>query len=201
MLNISLYPAVLFVHISSAIALIGGSLVAPHIRTLIADASTVAELKTGLLLARRAARFNPLLAIVLLATGLYMGSLGWWHQPWFVVAFGGWWVNFLLATLVVKRNAIAIRQAALQEGEGLSERVDRLRRSRGWMIAARVMLGVDFSLLYLMLNKPGLAGSLAVVGVAVTALVAPCLVRLTPSRSAMKAHMSVASEMPSAVDV
>ena len=201
MFTMSLYSAVLFVHISSAIALIGGSLVAPHIRRLVAEARTVAELETGLLLARRAAKFSPLLAIVLLATGLYMGSLGWWRQPWFLVAVVGWCVNFLLAKLVVKRTAATIAQVAFQNREGLSERVDQLRRSPGWTIAGRVMLAVDFSLLFLMLNKPGLAGSAIVVGVAIAALVAPCVARLTPTRSAMNAHMSVASAMRSTVDM
>jgi hypothetical protein len=202
MLNISMYSVALFIHISSAIALIGGSLVAPHIRTLIAETSSVAELKTALLLARRAGRFNPLLALTLLATGLYMGSLGWWRQPWFLVAFAGWWVNFLLAKLVVKRTVAAIAQAVFQKREGLSERVDWLRRSPRWTIAARLMLGVDFSLLYLMLNKPGLTGSLSVVAVAVTALMG---LRAQPLQSWARrrrlAATTPASPLPSSTSV
>src|SRR5574338_229572 len=163
--EISLYSIVLFIHIASAIALVGGSLVARHIRALVVEASSLPELRTALLFARRTARLNPLFAVVLLATALYMGSFGWWRQPWFLVAFGGWWTNFLLAHLVIKRTSLEIATLALRNGEGLSPRVDELRRSARWGTAARVMLGVDFSLLYLMLNKPGLAGSLAVVAV------------------------------------
>lgn len=170
MSDISIYSLVLFVHITSAIALIGSSLFAPLVRKLIVEAASAGELKTALHLARRSARFNPAISLVLLATGLYMGSLGWWHQPWFRVALGAWFLNALLARLVVIRTAATLADAVFVKGEGLSERVDQLRRSAAWTVAARVMLATDFALLFIMLNKPGLSESLLVLAGSIAAL-------------------------------
>ena len=167
MFDLSLYSIVLLVHIASAIVLVGSALFAPLTRHAILRAPTVDRLRDWLDFLRRSARANPPAAMVLLASGLYLGSEGWWSQPWFYVALGAWAANLLLATLAVKPSVFALARAAAARGDGpVGPDVDRLRHSRRWEIAEGLMRGNDLAMLYVMFVKPTAAESLLVVAAA-----------------------------------
>jgi hypothetical protein len=91
------------------------------------DAPTIDRLSDWLDVLRRSVRANPPAAMGLLASGLYLGSEGWWSQPWFYVALGAWVANFSCATFVVKPSVAALSRAATGAGSGPA--VDRLRHS------------------------------------------------------------------------
>jgi uncharacterized membrane protein len=184
MFEVSFYALVLFIHVASAIVLIGSSLFAPLARRLMQSASSRAELLTALDLGRRAGRFNPPSAMVLLASGLYLGSLGWWTQGWFIVAVLAWIANAMLASLVIHRAAGALAGEASKGGEALTGRVEALRYSRAWTIAARVMFANDVAMLYLMMMKPALLETLLLLGAANAVLVIPVLLRQDAPRPA-----------------
>mgnify|MGYP001766972047 CR=1 FL=1 len=167
MFDLSLYSVVLLVHIASAIVLVGSALFAPLTRHAILRASTVDRVLDWLDFLRRSARANPPAAMVLLASGLYLGSEGWWSQPWFYVALGAWVANFSLATFAVKPSVIALARAAAGAGSGpVGAEIDRLRRSRRWEVAEGLMRGNDLAMMYVMFVKPSAAESLVVVAAA-----------------------------------
>jgi len=167
MFDLSLYSVVLLVHIASAIVLVGSALFAPLTRHAILRAPTVNRLGDWLDFLHRSVRANPPAAMVLLASGLYLGSAGWWSQPWFYVALGAWVANFSCATFVVKPSVVALARAAAGAGSGpVGPAVDGLRRSLRWEIAEGVMRGNDMAMLYVMFVKPSAAESLLVVAAA-----------------------------------
>jgi hypothetical protein len=184
----TLYSIVLIIHVVAAVVLIGSSLFAPLARRLMQTASSRAELLTALDLGSRAGRFNPPSAMALLSSGLYLGSFGWWTQAWFVVAVFAWIANVLLAALVIRPVAGALAAHASQTDGAPGASVDSLRYSRGWTIAARVMLANDFAMLCSMMLKPALLETLTLLGAANAALVLPALLRRqsmpTPARAA-----------------
>lgn len=172
MFDLSTYSVVLLVHILSGVFLIGSSLFTPLTRREIASARTLDRLREWLGFAARSTRANGPAAMILLATGVYLGSSGWWSQAWFYVAVGVWFTSLALATLVVKPAAVALGRAAVAAGDGpVTGAVDTLRRSPRWEAGEGLMLGNDLAMLYVMFVKPSLAESLLVVGVAGAACV------------------------------
>ncbi len=168
--ELSPYTLVLFAHLLSAVVLIGSGLVAPLTHRFICAARTLGELRGWLDFGRRSSKWNPVAALVLLGSGVYLGSVGWWSEPWFFVALAAWVLNATLAGAIVGRTAAALGQAAAPGGEApVPPEVDALRRSRGWALAHDAMLANDLAILWIMLAKPGLVGS---VGLLVVALVA-----------------------------
>jgi uncharacterized membrane protein len=163
----SSYAIVLFVHVLAAVVLLGSSLLAPITRNVIWEASSLDALRRGLDVERRATRWNPAAALVLLGSGVYLGSTGWWTEAWFYVSLAAWVGNALLAALVVQRATGALMQAAAPGGDAPTWiEIDAIRRSPGWNMALAAMLANDLAILYVMISKPGLVGAIAVVAAA-----------------------------------
>jgi len=168
MFNVDVHSLVLLVHVAAAVALVSSGLFAPLVRRALLAAESMDAVRLWLDFGRRAAKANPATSLAVLATGIYLGSAGWWSQPWFFVAGATWLANALVATLVVKRAAGRTAAAAARtQGDAVTAEVDALRRSRAWTAGLDILLASDFSLLYLMFNKPGLIESLIVVDGAV----------------------------------
>lgn len=167
MLEVSAYSAVLLVHVVSAVVVVGHSLLAPVSRHLALRAATLPELRAHVELGRRAARWTPVAAMVVLASGAYLGSYGWWTQSWFFVSLGAWLASALLSAAVVQRAEHGLSRAAQAAGEWIIPAdADRLRRSRRWTAALASTLANDVAMVVVMYQKPGLAAAAAVVALA-----------------------------------
>ena len=167
MFELSVYSVVLLAHIAAAIVLVSSAVFAPLTRGAVLRAPTLERLRDWVTFLEHSVRANAPAAMLLLGTGLYMGSTGWWSQSWFFVALGAWVANFVLATFVVKPAVAAVARAAAS-GEGpVNAGVDRLRRSRRWEVGEGLMRGNDFAMLYVMFVKPsGLESGLIVAAAA-----------------------------------
>lgn len=164
MLELSAYSAALFAHVVSGVFLVGSSLFAPVARILALEAPTLPELRAHLTCGRRASTWTPLAAMVVLASGGYLGSYGWGTQPWFFVALAAWLASTLLAVAVVRRIEDALSRVARAADQWLIPAdADGLRRSRRWTLALASILANDASMILVMYAKPGLAGALGIV--------------------------------------
>jgi uncharacterized membrane protein len=164
--HMDVYELVLFIHIGSAIVLVGGGLVAtPAIRTAALRAGTVGELRLWLGFGKRFSVINPVSSLVLLGSGVYLASVGsWWSSAWVQLAIGLWIVNAALAATVVKPAMARIAKAALRSSDGpVTAELDGLRRSPRWGVTSDVLLASDVGVLYLMVSKPGYIKSLVVI--------------------------------------
>ena len=185
----STYDAVLFVHVLAGIALVGHSLSALVIRKMTCEAPSVSALLCLLDIERRTTSWNPAVAFVLLASGIHLGSAGWWTEPWFAVSILGWLANSLLASLLIQRTHGALRKAATQPAGPDVGQIDRLRGSRRLTLSLAAMLGNDLGVLYLMIGKPGLAGSVAAM-MAANVLAAAAFKRMHPRTGRLMADAS-----------
>jgi hypothetical protein len=167
------YSVVLFVHVLAAVVLVGHSLFAPFVHAAIRKATSPAALLGWLGLARDSARVNPLAALTLLATGVYLAA-GRWSEGWLQVASVLFVVSSALAIGVVKATGerLARLAAASLERGGLTDELEALRHSRRWTAAADALLANDLAALYLMVAQPGLVGSILATVAANAALLA-----------------------------
>lgn len=154
------YSVVLFVHVLAAVVLVGHSLFAPFVHAAIRRATSPAALLGWLGLARDSARVNPLAALTLLATGVYLAA-GRWSEGWLQVASVLFFVSSALAVGVVKATGERLaRLAAASLERGLTDEIEALRHSPRWAIAADLLVANDLAALFLMVAQPGLVGSI-----------------------------------------
>jgi uncharacterized membrane protein len=161
-----LYELMVFLHVAAAVALLSGSIVAsPAVRAAVRRAQTTQEMRAYLAIGRPLLVLEPVSAIVLLATGVYLTSTaGFWALGWIQVSLAAWVVNAGVAATMVKPAIGRVAAAAIaQPDDDVGEHLDTLRWSDRWSIGGDVLLANDAATLYLMMMKPDLAGALALV--------------------------------------
>lgn len=153
----STYDLVVFVHVLSAVVLVGGGLLAtPAVDASIRRAETIAELRRWLIAGRPLGLISPISSIVLLASGIYLASTGnWWSSPWVQIAVVLWIVNAVVANVVVKPPHQRMAQLAFSDGvEEIVPGLEEVRNSPGPRAASDAMLATDLGILFLMVVKP-----------------------------------------------
>lgn len=169
----NLYMLVVFAHITAAAVLVGGSMIAaPVVRAAVRRAQTPQELRASLAVGRPLSVVDPVAAVAVLASGLYLASVAhWWSVAWVQIATALWVLNSITASVVVKP---AVQRLAAQAGAAvdgaIDERLNALRWSRRWTLGVDLLLANDAAVLFLMVMKPGPTGSILAV-VVVNALV------------------------------
>ena len=172
MFTMSPYSAVVLVHVTAATLLIGSATVAMYTRRAIVSATSLPVLRAWVEFGRRSSRANPALAFAVLASGVYLGSYGWWGQPWFYVAAAAWVLNTALAARVIRPMAGALGAAVGRAtGDAIPPDIDAIRRSLVWPAAGAMMRASDLAMLYVMFTKPSLVESSAVILLAAVSLV------------------------------
>lgn len=158
----SLQSLVPFLHVLAAVFLFGHALTTPFVIVAIREAPTPSALWPWLRFARDSARLNPLAALLLLATGIWLGS-GRWSEGWLQVACALFVVSSALAVGVVKGTGQRLAAlAASADDAAISPAVDALRRSPRWTLAASLIIANQVCSLLLMYAQPGLLSSVAV---------------------------------------
>lgn len=171
----STYEIVVFLHVAVAFVLVGASLSAPLLRGAIRGAGTPAEVRQWVGFARRATRLNPAAAFVVLATGIWLGSQGWWSAGWFYVSIAAWLATSLLAVLVVNRTEETLENAAA--AGWAPEALDPIRFAAKWDVATASMLANDFALIWIMMQKPSTTASIGALAAANAILIGLALAR------------------------
>lgn len=161
-----LYTFVVFVHIAAAVALLSGSVVAsPAVRAAVQRARTTQDIRAYLAIGRPLLVFEPVSALFVLASGIYLTSIAdFWNQGWIQVAIGFWVANAAVAGAVVKPaiGRVAAHAAAAPDGP-VGQDLDAVRASRAWFFGGDVLMANDAAMLLVMVIKPALIGSLIVV--------------------------------------
>lgn len=166
-----LHSFVIFLHIASAMLLMGSTAASRIAERGLRAAPDLATLRGALDIVQRTTRFNPMLAIVMLVSGAILGRVGWWSEPWFWVAVATWIANLILAVRFVVPGHQVLGMAVAQAGDGpVPAPLDALRQARAPAIALDVMIGLDFGTLLLMVIKPDVETALfwPLVGVALS---------------------------------
>jgi hypothetical protein len=160
---VNLYTGMLFIHIGSATVLVGSSIASPFIIGALRRADDVREVSVWVDFARRTTRANPVAALFLLASGVYLASAGWWGSPWMALSGLLFLVNAGYAARLLHAELQGIeRSATLLAAGPVTPALDRLRWSERLDLGADILLGADIAALFLMVNKPTPAISVAV---------------------------------------
>ncbi|MCC7034933.1 MAG: hypothetical protein IT179_19075 [Acidobacteria bacterium] len=189
MSHLSAYSLAILLHLVAAMVLVGASVSSVYVRRAILEATSIGALRAWLGFAHRSSTANPVAALALLGTGIYLGSRGWWTHAWFYVALASWLANSVLAARVLKPAGAAMgaAMAGVPDAAPVDGRVDALRRSPGWRVAGALMLASDMAMLYVMVLKPSLIESLAVVAGGMIIGGGITLLRARPSGAALEA--------------
>jgi hypothetical protein len=188
------YTLVVFVHSAAAVALLAGSVIgSPAVRAAAGRAATAQELRAYLGLGGPLLVLEPVAALLVLASGIYLTAFWGWSPGWIQVAVGLWVLNLAVAAALVHPAHKRIAQAAAAAGdEPVGPQLHALRSSPRWLLGGDVLMANDAAVLFLMVAKPGLAGSLATAaGVNILVLA----VRLVSSR-VRRSAASVAAASP-----
>lgn len=167
----SAYSLVVFVHITVACLLLASMVAALATRAALRSAETAPEVLRWLAFMHATTRANPLLAVGVLATGMYLMATGGWSAGWaagWVYAAGlAFVLNSALLAPRARAGAMALATAARALGDAqVTPELDARRWARGWDFAGSLLVANDVATLFLMTNKPGVAGSLAVLALA-----------------------------------
>ena len=162
----SLYTLGKFVHIAAAIVLVGSMLVAPVVHGAIRGATDVRPLRALARLQQRIVAATGPAALLVFGSGVYMTWSGWsFAQDWIVVSIVLFVANGALATSVVDPHAKKLLAATEGVSDGpLTRDLTDLVHDARVVAALRIVVGIDLAIVFLMVNKPGWAGSVAVAG-------------------------------------
>jgi hypothetical protein len=175
---VSGYAVVVFIHVVSAIALVGSTLFDPLFGAGVRRSETAQGLREWARVLLRTGQWAGRAAPVVLVTGIYLAfSGGWWGSGWLEVSL----VLFALAGVgalgflePAAKRLVAAAEAAPDGPVG--PELDALRHDRRAHVAESYLLPGDLTIVFLMTNKPGLTGAL--IAVAVAALAGTALLRL-----------------------
>lgn len=190
----SFYGSALFIHVVFAILLVSGGVYTHLAMTLAPRARSVDGVRSHMTWLYTFVKTTAPLAVVVLATGVYLAFAGgWWGAGWPVVSLALFALGGVAATVLVDPRVARLRAALDQAPDGLvtpelrGRLVDPMLR-----LAGAVLVGADLTIVLLMTNKPGWAGSVtvalagvtvgAVAGVAANRVSARRVARPTPPR-------------------
>ena len=182
----SVYTLVIIIHVLSGMFLVGGGFAEIGLRVAIRRAGTRPEVITLIRHYATALKPHPLVALLLLGTGIWLGSSGWWSAAWFAVSALAWVMNVALSLTTIKPSAKAVAMAAMSgSGDAIDETLDRARTHRRWHLGASSMFANNLGFVWVMYMKPDLAGSIAAFAVANAVILS--LVLMTGARASRPA--------------
>ena len=162
-----MYLIILFVHLCALLAAIGAGSIAHLAQARMAGAATPAEARSWARLLKKLAPVFPVALLGLLLSGAYLVHDRWtWHLGWVDAGLVGIALLLVNGRGIIGRRLQAVGRAP--DAEILALARDPLVHAAAW-----ANTGLAISIAFVMVDKPGLPGSLAslVVGIAAGAAV------------------------------
>ncbi len=164
----TLSTLVLFAHIIGVLLLFIG-IAALWISALrLRSARLVAQAREWSGLARIAGRIGPIAGVLILVPGIYMMATEWGATPWILVTIGAMLLLMMPGMIIAGRSmgAIRVALAASADEDAVPAEVRRqIERPLMWS-AIQVWAAAALGVVFLMTTKPGWAGSLVAMAVA-----------------------------------
>lgn len=165
----TLYGFALFIHVVLAITLVGGSAFA-HVTVVLARrARTVDGLRAHVGWLHALGKASGPLAMGVLVAGVYLAFAGdLWGSGWPVVSLVLFALAGATAMGVIDPRVTTYRDLLEEEPDGpIAPQLQASLGDRTLTMAAWTLTGIDLAIVFLMTNKPGWGGSLAVAAVGV----------------------------------
>lgn len=165
------YSAVVFVHVVSAIVLVGSTFFAPFIGAGLRRTTTVEGVREWATVFRRIGQFAGKAAPVTLLAGIYLAfDGGWWGSGWLEVSLALFLLSGVGAMGVLDPAAARLIEAAEAAPDGpVPAELEAQRHDRRMATVEAFLLPGDVAIVFLMTNKPGFLGALTTAVVAALA--------------------------------
>lgn len=166
-----LYHVVLFVHVLTAIVVVGGSFALDLMGVMTKRAGTVDALRSWLRAIAIGSRIVARAAAVTFLAALYLTfDGGYWGDAWLLVSLALFVTAGALAGAVMDKGTARMVAIADEFPEGpMTPDLGRRLAQPAMVLAGPSMVGIDVAIVFLMTNKPGLVGSLTVAAIGVGA--------------------------------
>ena len=163
------YLLVKFGHLVAVAAAFAASGVLHNSLSRVTKAERIPQALDALGTVRALAPRMPAIMLVLFVTGGYLTQTRWtWSQPWIQVGAAGLLSMLLVSLVILKPRFAVIGMRIGQAGDGpVSEEMRALVRDPLIRIASHYQFIMATSIMFLMVTKVGMMGSLIVMGVAV----------------------------------
>ena len=163
----SAYNVALFFHVLGVVALFVAIGIQQWGGAQVRRAASLEHVRLWVGFVQASQNLYPPAVVLVLAGGLFMAGKAWsFTTPWIVVGLSGLVAMIVLGILVVGRRFEAIKAAASAGGTGrVPAKVAQLLARPGAWACLFALNGTAIGILWLMTNKPGWAGSIAVVAV------------------------------------
>jgi hypothetical protein len=186
---VSVYAVVVFVHVVSAIALVGSTLFDPLFGAGVRRARTTQGLREWARVLLTTGQWAGRAAPVTFLTGLYLAFAGdWWGSGWLEVSL----ILFVLAGVgalgflePAAKRLVAAADAAPDGPVGAD--LEALRHDRRTTVVESFLLPGDLTIVFLMTNKPGFTGAFTAMAVAALAGAVLLALHHAPQRQRMPA--------------
>ncbi|HUG14036.1 MAG TPA: DUF2269 family protein [Thermomicrobiales bacterium] len=166
----STYDVVKFAHILGVIGLFAGSAIVLTAMIRMRYARTIEQQREWSGIASGLTRLVPGTIGTILLPGVYMTHRSWaWDVPWIVTALVAYLIMLPLAPAINARRLAALHRAVKQSSDGPPP-ADVVRRTHDPILwtSVQTMTLVDLGIVFLMVTKPGVTGSITTMAVAIT---------------------------------
>lgn len=161
------YSIALFFHIVGAI----GFFVALGLEWTrlqqIRSATTSEQVRASMGIYQSVRRFGMASMLTILIFGLYMAATVWGWPAWITVALGSLVLIIVLTTVLTRPRIAAIGRALATEKGPLTPTLQQLASHPLLWVSIQTRVAIALGIVFLMTIKPGLEGSLLVIGIAI----------------------------------
>lgn len=166
-----LYHIVLFVHVLTAIVVVGGSFSLDFMSVMARRSRTVDTMRSWLHAMGIGSKLIARSAGLTLVAALYLAFDGsWWGDAWLLVSLVLFLTAGALAGTVMDKGIAQMTETAEGFPEGpMTPDLGRQLGRPAMALAGPTMIGIDVAIVFLMTNKPGTGGALTAAAVCVAA--------------------------------
>ena len=164
----NLYPVALFVHVVGALLLFATLTLEGIALRLARRAATAQEARSAIAIMRLNRIVGPLSAVGILVPGLYMMATSWGWVIWIAVALAAWGLIAVVGAVNGAR-LLALERKLARESGGLATALVAQLRDPFFPTSWTTRVGMALGVVFLMTVKPGAAGSVITIAVAVAA--------------------------------
>lgn len=168
------YSIALFLHIVSALGFfVTLGLEWTSLRHL-RGATTTEQVREWMRVPAEMGRMGMISMLSLLAAGFYMMAIAWGAVAWIMVTLGTI-VVMILAMVLTRRRMAAIGRTVSTERGPVSPALSQLLHDTMLTISIQTRVAIALGIVFLMTVKPGLAGSLVTMAIAIVLGIASAL--------------------------
>ncbi len=162
----SVYSVVKFLHIVGAI----GFFITLALEWIglaqMRTARTLDQVREWMDLPRRMRGAGMVSILVLLAAGIYMAVIAWGLATWIAVALAAIVLSIALSAALTGPRMAAVEKALAEEQGSMSPSFQSLLHDPRLWVSIQTRVAIGLGIVFLMTVKPGLVGSILVIGIA-----------------------------------